>query len=157
MKLLNKYVFQDSQFLTHRSKAMAILRMSNIFAESANHLPKEAKTKLLKVFVLLTDNPRHPSLQLKKIQGASRKDVYECRIDQFWRIVLKEVSEMTFDLIYVGAHDEAISYGARLREARVEYGLSASIENRLEFYLVGNDEALEFTAVTLSELARLAS
>jgi len=135
---------------------MAILRMSSIFAESANRLPKEAKTKLLKVFVLLTDNPRHPSLQLKKIQGTSRKDVYECRIDQFWRIVLKEVGEMTFDLIYAGAHDEALSYGTQLREARVEYGLSESIENRLKSYLVGNDEALEFTTVTLSELERLA-
>lgn len=134
---------------------MAILQMSTIFTESANRLPKEAKVKLPKVFMLLTNNPRHPSLQLKKIEGAARKDVYECRIDQFWRIVLREIGKMTFDLVYAGAHDEAISYGARLRESGIIHGMYASIEGRLESYLAGNDEAIEFIPVTLDELERL--
>jgi hypothetical protein len=135
---------------------MAILRMSNIFAESANRLPQGAKVKLTKIFMLLTDNPRHPSLQLKKIEGATRKNVYECRIDQFWRIILQEVGEMTFDLIYAGTHDEALRYGAQLREARAAYDFSKpSIESRLESYLAGNDEAIEFVTVTPSELERL--
>jgi len=134
---------------------MAILRMSNIFAESANRLPKDAKAKLPKVFMLLTGNPRHPSLQLKKIEGAVRRNVYECRIDQFWRIVLQEVGEMNFDLVYAGAHDEAIRYGARLREVSVPYEVSRSIESRLESYLAGDDEALGFITVTPTELNRL--
>jgi hypothetical protein len=37
---------------------MTILRMSSIFAESANRLPKQTKAKLPKVFMLLTSNPR---------------------------------------------------------------------------------------------------
>jgi mRNA-degrading endonuclease YafQ of YafQ-DinJ toxin-antitoxin module len=132
------------------------IRISNIFAESANRLPKETKVKLTKVFMLLTDNPRHPSLQLKKIEGAHRKNVYECRIDQFWRIILQEVGEMTFDLIYAGAHDEALRYGAQLHEARTVYDLSkSSVESRLDSYLAGDDEAIEFVTVAPSELERL--
>jgi len=136
---------------------MAILRMSNIFAESANRLPKEEKAKLPKAFALLTNNPRHPSLQVKKIQGALRPNVYECRLDQSWRIILQEIGEMTFDLVYVGAHDEAISYGARLRESKSYYNSEIPIAERLESYLNGDDKALEFTNVTLADLERLAS
>ena len=136
---------------------MAILRMSSIFAESANRLPKEEKAKLPKAFALLTNNPRHPSLQVKKIQGALRPNVYECRLDQSWRIILQEIGEMTFDLVYVGAHDEAISYGARLRESKPHYNSEIPIVECLELYLAGDDKALEFSNVTLADLERLAN
>ena len=136
---------------------MAILRMSNIFAESANRLPKEEKAKLPKAFALLTNNPRHPSLQVKKIQGALRPNVYECRLDQSWRIILQEIGEMTFDLVYVGAHDEAINYGARLRESQSHYNSEVPIIERLESYLQGDDKALEFTDMTLTDLEKLTS
>jgi len=134
---------------------MAILRMSTVFAQSANRLPKEAKVKLTKVFMLLTDNPRHPSLQLKKIEGASRTNIYECRLDQFWRIVLQEIGEMTFDLVYVGAHDEAISYGSRLREAPAHYNSYTPNLERVNSYLAGNDQALEFVPVSQTDLEKL--
>jgi len=133
---------------------MAILKMSSIFAESANRLPKEARAKLPKVFMLLTSDPRHPSLQLKKIKGATRPNVYECRIDQSWRLILQGMDGMDFDLLYVGAHDDAISYGARLRERASYYGESMPIAERLEAYLAGNDEALGFVTVTRDELER---
>ncbi len=136
---------------------MAILRMSNIFAESANRLPKEAKAKLPKAFMLMTNNPRHPSLQVKKIEGACRTNVYECRLDQSWRIILQEVGKMTFDLVYVGAHDEAISYGVRLREASVHYGSDVPALERLKSYLAGDELALEFTTMTPADLERLAN
>jgi len=128
--------------------------MSSIFAESANRLPKEAKAKLPKAFMLLTNNPRHPSLQVKKIEGAVRRDVYECRLDQAWRIILKETGE-TYDLVYVGAHDEAISYGARLRESGATYGSDISMTERLKLYLAGDDQVLEFVDVTVGNLERL--
>jgi mRNA interferase RelE/StbE len=130
------------------------LRMSSIFAESAHRLPKETRAKLPKVFMLLTSNPRHPSLRLKKIQGATRPNVYECRIDRSWRLILQGMGKMTFDLVYAGAHDEAISYGARLREGRLPYGSSASIVERLEAYLAGDDQALEFVALTSDDLEK---
>ena len=134
---------------------MTILRMSSIFAESANCLPKETRAKLPKAFMLLTSNPRHPSLQLKKIKGAIRSNVYECRLDRSWRLVLQEMGDMNFDLVYVGAHDEAISYGARLRERGPRYDSSVSIVERLESYLAGDDQALEFVTLTPGDLARL--
>jgi len=59
---------------------------------------------------------------------------------------------MTFDLVYVGAHDEAIGYGARLRERGSPYGSIVSIMERLESYLAGDDRALEFVAVTSEDL-----
>jgi hypothetical protein len=137
---------------------MPILRMSTIFAESANRLPKEAKVKLTKAFMLLANNPRHPSLQLKKIEGAVRKNVYECRLDQFWRIIVREVGDMTYDLVYVGAHDEAIGYGARLREAPTYYSSADKpILEHLNSYLSGDEQALEFVDITPRDLERLGS
>lgn len=135
---------------------MAMLRMSSIFAESANRLPKEVRAKLPKAFMLLTDNPRHPSLQVKKIEGCGRPNVYECRLDQSWRIILQQMGEMTFDLVYVGAHDEAISYGARLRESGESYGSDRPITERLEMYLAGDDQVLEFAEVTQHDLDEMA-
>jgi hypothetical protein len=133
-----------------------ILRMSTIFAESANRLPKEAKVKLAKAFMLLANNPRHPSLQLKKIEGAVRKNVYECRLDLFWRIIVQEVGDMTYDLVYVGAHDEAIGYGARLREASTYYGsLGKPILECLNSYLSGDEQALGFVDIVPDDLEKL--
>jgi mRNA-degrading endonuclease RelE of RelBE toxin-antitoxin system len=134
---------------------MAVLRISSIFAEAATRLPKEAKAKLPKAFMLLINNPRHPSLQVKKIEGATRHNVYECRLDQSWRIILQETGETTFDLVYVGAHDEAINYGARLRESGTYYGTNRPITERLKMYLAGDDTALEFTEIPSSDLEKL--
>ena len=138
-----------------RSETMTELRMSGVFTESANRLPKETRAKLPKVFMLLTSNPRHPSLQLKKIKGATRPDVYECRVDRSWRLILQALGEMTYNLVYVGAHDDAISHGARLRERGPRYGSSASILERVEAYLAGDDQALEFVSVSLDDLEAL--
>ncbi len=135
---------------------MATLRISTIFVQAANSLPKEEKAKLLKAFMLLTNDPRHPSLQVKKIKGAHRSDIYECRLDQSWRIILKDAGDMTFDLVYVGAHDEAISFGARLHEPRTQYSSSnRSILDLLNAYLEGNDKALDFFTVTQADLDSL--
>ncbi len=133
---------------------MTVLRMSSIFTKSADRLPKETRAKLPKAFKLLTSNPRHPSLHLKKIKGATRSDVYECRVDRSWRLILQNIGDMNFDLVYVGAHDEAISYGARLREPGPHYDSSVSIVERLESYLAGDDLALEFVTLTPDDWAR---
>ena len=133
---------------------MAILRMSTVFAQSANQLPPDEKLKLTRIFMLLTDNPRHPSLQLKKIAGAHRVNIYECRLDQSWRIILQQTSEMTFDLIYVGAHDEAVRFGSNLREAHARYGSNPLILNRVNSYLAGDDQAIDFVVVAQKDYKR---
>lgn len=124
---------------------MAILRISTVFAQLADELPPEEKVKLTKVFLLLTDNPRHPSLDLKKLEGARRVGVFECRLDSSWRIILQRIGETTYDLIYVGPHDEALSFGTHLRERCDRYGEDPAVL-QVRSYLLGDDTALEFRA-----------
>lgn len=134
---------------------MTELKISDVFAESANRLPKDAKAKLFKVFMLLTNNPRHPSLQLKKIQGSFRSDIYECRVDRFWRLVVQDLGGKIFQLVYVGAHDEAIEYGAMVREPLSPFAYRLPALGRVESYLSGDDEVLDFAQIALSELGAL--
>ena len=91
---------------------MATLRMSKDFAKAADELPKNIRAKLTKVFFLLTSDPKHPSLQVKKIQGSKRNDVYECRVDQSWRMVMRDLGDMQYDLVAIGEHDKTIAWGA---------------------------------------------
>ncbi len=56
------------------------------FLERAAFLPKDAKSKLVKIMWLLSEDFRHPSLQTSKIQGA-HATVYECRVDSNIRLI----------------------------------------------------------------------
>lgn len=131
---------------------MAELRVSEVFARAANRLPKEARVKLLKVFMLLTQDPRHPSLQLKKVQGAARADIYECRVDQFWRLIVQNDDGMSFQLVDVGPHDDVIARGAQVREARPGYAptdtSARASADAVAAYLSGDDSALRFRTWT---------
>jgi mRNA-degrading endonuclease RelE of RelBE toxin-antitoxin system len=132
---------------------MAEVKISSVFFESANRLPKDARAKLFKIFDLLTNNPRHPSLHLKKIQGSVRDDIYECRIDLFWRLILQDLGDMLFQAIYVGAHDEAINHGAMIREStRLFYTIQTDPADLVHSYLSGEDIALSFKQISLEIL-----
>ena len=53
------------------------------FAEAASRLTKEARAKIPKALKLLAEDPRHPGLQTKKIQGlGGGREVFEARLDQ---------------------------------------------------------------------------
>ena len=134
---------------------MAELKISDVFAESANRLPKDAKAKLLKIFMLLTSNPKHPSLQLKKIHGSARNDIYECRVDNFWRLVVQDLGSMLFQLIYVGPHDEAINYGAMVREPTSPFRGRLPVLEHVIMYLHGDDNALSFTPLALGDYSAI--
>jgi mRNA-degrading endonuclease RelE of RelBE toxin-antitoxin system len=136
---------------------MVQLRISSFFAAAASRLPKEARAKLPKVFMLLTSNPRHPSLQVKKVVGASRTDVYECRVNGFWRIILRYVDDTACDLLYVGAHDEALRHGMMVRERAVPYSPDMSAQEQLEAFLEGEEQAIRFLPVTIEQLNALAN
>lgn len=131
---------------------MAILRMTTVFAQCANELPPEGKIKLPKVFMLLTDNPQHPSLRLRKIQGARRGNIYECSLGRSWRIILERAGQGTYDLVYVGPSDDAIHFGERLREPSPSYNGDATPLARLTSYLAGCDQAMEFLPFAEAEL-----
>lgn len=56
------------------------------FAEAATRLTKEARAKLPKALKLLAQDPRHPSLHTKKIQGLHELEIFEARLDQRIRL-----------------------------------------------------------------------
>ncbi len=56
------------------------------------------------------------------------KDIFECRLDRFWRIVLRLADDAILDLVYVAAHDEALDHGVRLRDTSMLYSLRGPLE-----------------------------
>lgn len=74
----------------------------NSFIEDYEELPSEIKRKTEKALSLLLQNPRYPSLQVKRIQGT--KNLWEARIDLKRRITFQwEGSEII--LRRIGWHD----------------------------------------------------
>ncbi len=70
-------------------------------------LPAPIQRKVDKQLRLLSENPRHPSIQLKKIRGTA--DLWEARVDRQYRLSL----EMKGDTVYlrvVGNHDEVLRH-----------------------------------------------
>ena len=68
-------------------------------------LPETLRRKTDKALRLLAENPRHPSLRLKKIKGAP--GIWEARVDRGCRLTL-EVRSDAFLLRNVGKHDRIL-------------------------------------------------
>jgi mRNA-degrading endonuclease RelE of RelBE toxin-antitoxin system len=76
------------------------------FEQDFLRLPPELQKKVLKVLRLLAENPRHPSLQTKPIQGA--RGLYEARIDQSYRMTYQHLPNDVLLLRAAGKHDETL-------------------------------------------------
>ena len=77
------------------------------FRKAYQELPHTIQQKVDKQLALLASNPRYPSLQVKRIQGA--RGVWEARVDLHYRMTF----EIKGDVIYlrvVGHHDEALKH-----------------------------------------------
>ena len=59
-----------------------------------------------KAIRLLADNPQHPSLRSKKIQGV--RGIYEARIDRNYRMTYERLGDDVVRLRVVGKHDDAL-------------------------------------------------
>ncbi len=70
-------------------------------------LPKEIQKKVLKTIRLLAENPRHPSLQTKPIQGA--QGIFEARVDRNYRLTYERLRGDVLRLRVVGKHDTVLS------------------------------------------------
>ncbi len=68
------------------------------FARLSNQLKDRAEKSIR----LLLDDPRHPSLRLKRMQGAER--IWEARITRAYRITLQMSGEVLI-LRRIGTHD----------------------------------------------------
>lgn len=85
---------------------MPKIKFTRRFLKSFARLPKPVQEKIKKQIALLAENPRHPSLQTKPIQGAL--GIYEARIDIDYRLTYEREADDTLVLRVVGKHDEAL-------------------------------------------------
>lgn len=74
-------------------------RFQKHFKELTNHEKKQLKNKL----ELLAENPSHPSLRTKRIQGTS--DLFECSVNMDIRIIWYYEGNKTIIIVDIGHHD----------------------------------------------------
>jgi addiction module RelE/StbE family toxin len=85
---------------------MPKIRFTRRFLKSFARLPVSVQEKIKKQIALLAENPRHPSLQSKPIQGAL--GIYEARVDVDYRITYERDESDTLVLRVAGKHDQAL-------------------------------------------------
>ena len=72
------------------------------FQRCYQRLPAEIQDRVDQKLELLLANPRHPSLQIKKMRGLV--DVWELRVTQGYRLTFQTDKDL-YVLRRVGAHD----------------------------------------------------
>lgn len=85
---------------------MPKIRLTRRFIKSFAHLPAAVQEKVKKQLSLLSEDPRHPSLQTKPIQGAL--GIYEARVDIDYRLTYEREEDDTLVLRVVARHDKAL-------------------------------------------------
>lgn len=78
------------------------LRPDNSFDNDYARLPTPIQKRVDKKLTLFVQNPRHPSLRVKKMEG--HEDIWEGRISDDYRFTFRIVGE-TYWLRHVGPHD----------------------------------------------------
>ena len=83
---------------------MALIFTSR-FKKAYQQLPKNIQGKVKKALRLLDENPRHPSLRVKRIQGTDK--IFEGRVDLKYRFSFEFENEDVV-LRNVDNHDECL-------------------------------------------------
>lgn len=83
---------------------MALI-FTNRFKKAYQRLPQTIQNKVKKALRLLLENPRHPSLHIKRIQGTDK--IFEGRIDLKYRFSFEYDNEDIL-LRNVDNHDECL-------------------------------------------------
>lgn len=78
---------------------------SELFAEKVKQLPTEVKRILKKKLELMLENPRHPSLRTKKIQG--QDNIFEASVTMDIRIAWQYTGDGIL-LRNIGEHDKTL-------------------------------------------------
>ena len=73
------------------------------FQKHFKNLTVQEKKQLQNKLHLLSDNPMHPSLRTKRIQGT--KDLFECSVNMDIRIIWYYEGDKIIVLVDVGHHD----------------------------------------------------
>jgi mRNA-degrading endonuclease YafQ of YafQ-DinJ toxin-antitoxin module len=82
--------------------------MTKRFEKHFKTLTAQEKQLLMKKLVLLAENPTHPSLRTKRIQGA--EDLFECSVNMDIRIIWYYEGGKMIILLDVGHHDILSQY-----------------------------------------------
>jgi mRNA interferase RelE/StbE len=85
---------------------MPKIQLTDSFIALYCSLPLSIRKKIDRQIHLLAENPRHPSLQTKPIQGTN--GIYEARIDLNYRLTYERLPDDTLLLRVVAKHDEAL-------------------------------------------------
>jgi len=85
---------------------MPKIKLTDRFIELYKNLPKSIRKKINRQIQLLAENPRHPSLQTKPIQGTN--GIFEARIDINYRLTYERLPDDTLLLRVVAKHDDAL-------------------------------------------------
>jgi mRNA-degrading endonuclease RelE of RelBE toxin-antitoxin system len=72
------------------------------FDEDYSALPESIKERADKQFIILVENPHHPSLRLKKIKG--HPNIWEGRVTKSYRFTF-QISGEIYLLRRIGTHD----------------------------------------------------
>jgi mRNA-degrading endonuclease RelE of RelBE toxin-antitoxin system len=72
------------------------------FAADYSRLPQTPQQRVDKALALLRDNPRHPSLQIKKMKGYENR--WEGRVSLHYRFTFT-IDADAYVLLRVGTHD----------------------------------------------------
>lgn len=80
--------------------------LTDRFVTLFRKLPEAIRKKVTRQIQLLADNPRHPSLQTKPIQGTN--GIFEARVDIHYRMTYERLSDDTLLMRVVAQHDDAL-------------------------------------------------
>jgi len=74
-------------------------------------LPAEIRARADKQFVLLKDNPQHPSLQFKKIGERNGQEIWSARVTLKYRALAVKLAD-EYVWFWIGEHN---AYDARIK------------------------------------------
>jgi len=79
------------------------LSFTDRFHKSYKSLSADEKKQTMKKLALLAENPMHPSLRVKRIQGT--EDLFECSVNMDIRIIWYYEGDKLIILLDIGHHD----------------------------------------------------
>ena len=85
---------------------MPKIQLTDHFIALYCSLPRSIRKKIDRQISLLANNPRHPSLQTKPIQGTN--GIYEARVDLNYRLTYERLPGDILLLRVVAKHDKAL-------------------------------------------------
>jgi mRNA interferase RelE/StbE len=85
---------------------MPEIEITQRFLAAFEQLPQDVQKKVKKALRLLAENPQHPSLRTKPIQGI--RGIYEASADMHYRITYERLPGDILRIRTVGIHDDAL-------------------------------------------------